>query len=197
MTIIPTFADPEPDQLDRAISEVGNPGSQAWREARTWATTWDEEPWGPAGDPGGDPLVIDGDVGILGGRRIPVRVQHGVAYIGEPARFGQCGQCAELACTFLLERGAAPVYVIGRLFGAHQQWVEFQSGDHWYVLDAMLDDQPWPRELYYAALHARAGTRLTIPDRAAVDALRHVNTLGSRAEVLKRLAPAGVQQIKE
>ena len=196
MTFVPAFSDPD-DPISRAIAGIADPLTRQEREARTWGRHLDEEWWGPAGDAGGDPLVIEGDAAILAGRRIPVRVEHGIAYIGPRDRFGRCGECSLLACEYLLDHHpeATPIYAIGRAFGVHQQWAEVKLAGRWYVFDWMLTDEPWERAEYYAALHATVGTRLLIPDRAAVDALRHIDALGSRAQVLERLAPFGIRQI--
>lgn len=121
-----------------------------------------------------------------------------------PDRAGSCVAYALLACDRLLRAGASDVtFVLGRVFGLFQQsWCEAQADEDgpWWVADLTLDDErPFPREAYYAAMHATVGTRVPVPDLATLDALRELaeenETLrGSRAAFLERLSAAVSRQ---
>jgi len=157
------------DPLDSAIAAAINPPDQLDRELAAWSRAEDEAFWGPRGDPGGAAIQMEnGPVVILGDRRVPAAIEGGVVHVGLPGRVGYCAAWALEAVERLLRRGDVPTLVFGRAFGAQQTWAE--AGET--VWDLTLSEEPWNRDEYYAALHAAVGTRLPIPDRATLAALR-------------------------
>jgi hypothetical protein len=153
-----------PDLIGRAIAAINGPGVSASRLLRFLAKVEDEAFWGRAEDAGGAPVVAedspDGTVLILGGRRVPAVLSGGTWHVGLPGRISFCAAWAVEAVERQLRDGAAPALVFGRAFGAAQTWAE-AGGKVW---DLTLSDEPWDRDEYHNALHARAQTRLEIPD---------------------------------
>jgi hypothetical protein len=155
-----------PDLIGAAI----DPPDQLDREMAAWSRAEDVAFWGPAEDAGGAAVVAeqtpDGTVLILGGRRVPAVLADGVWHVGLPGRVSFCAAWAVEAVGRLLRDGAAPSLCFGRAFGSAQSWTEARG----QVWDLTLSDAPWDREEYHNALHARAQTRLEIPDLATLNA---------------------------
>jgi hypothetical protein len=171
LTTVAFDNEPRLDPLDRAIAWTENPPDPAARVFLAAAMDVDREWWG-TGDPGGDPLVLDGVYAIVCGRRVPALVSGSLARVGLPARLGYCLPWAIVACARLLRQpGATSVaLILGTAFSVHQSWTEYQQDGRWYVSDLTLDDgSPFDRDAYYRDLHAVVGTRVPIPDRAALD----------------------------
>jgi hypothetical protein len=131
-----------------------------------WSRAEDVAFWGPAVDGPGDPVVMeqtpDGTVLVLGGRRVPAALAGGEWRTGLPGRVGRCAAFALVAVEQILRDhpDAAPSLCFGRAFGSQQTWAE-AGGQVW---DLTLSEEPWDRDEYYRALHARPGTRVEIPD---------------------------------
>jgi len=159
-----------PDPIGAAIAAINDPPDQLDRMMALWSKVEDETFWGPAVDAGGAPVVaaqtVDGTILNLGGRKVPAFLEGGTWHVGLPGRISRCAAFAILAVERLLADGASPALVFGRAFGSQQTWTE-AGGQVW---DLTLSDQPWDRDDYYAALHARPGTRLEIPDVATLAA---------------------------
>jgi len=182
--------------------------------ARLWPATAeelaeDEEWFGPRVDPGGDPIQLaqGAPAGlILAGRRVPLvyDAATGIAHVGIVERASQCGAWGTAAIERVLsERGDTAQGValcFGRCFGGNgQTWAEFFDEGRWQVYDLATSDGPFPRAVYLRAVHAVCGTRLAIPNRAALAALWRAFADGAwesgrRRETLSPQALARYQQ---
>ena len=193
---------PYPDRLDMAIDLVEDPVDEADKMRMIAAHDLDLEWWGHDGDPGGDVLRVesgpDGPYALLAGRRVPALIDGDVVRLGIPDRLGYCAAWALVAVERLIrdpEVAPSVALVFGRGYGNQQTWTEFRdAAGQWCVLDLTLSGAPFARPDYYASLHARAGTRIPIPDRATLDAFREATKFVDpwdepRDEFLARLAP--------
>ena len=189
-----------PDRVDMAIDLADDPVDQHTKMEMIEAHDRDREWWGPDGDPGGTVLRVEqgpeGPYALLAGRRVPALIDGDVVRLGIPARVGYCAAWALTACERLIEDETTEVaLVFGRGYSNQQAWVEFPDAQgRWWVLDLTLSGAPFDRDAYYAALHARAGTRIPIPDRATLDAFREATKSVDpwdvpRDEFMARLAP--------
>ena len=193
------------DRLDMAIGLVDDPVDQHTKMLMIEAHDQDLAWWGPDGDPGGDVLRVErgpeGPYALLAGRRVPAFIDGDVVRLGLRDRIGFCAAWALTACERLIEDETTEVaLVFGRGYSNQQAWVEFPDAQgRWWVLDLTLSGAPFDRDAYYAALHARAGTRVPIADRPTLDAFRSLAALYDpwdqpRDEFLARLAPRERQE---
>lgn len=68
--------------------------------------------------------------------------------------------------------------MLGRAFGcAQQSWAELTRAGVTLVHDLTLDEEPFERAAYMAALHASVGTRIPL-DRTRLAALRAIGERG-------------------
>ena len=195
-----------PDRLDMAIGLVEDPVDQHTKMEMIAAHDRDLEWWGPDGDPGGDVLRVEqgpeGPYALLAGRRVPALIDGDVIRLGLRDRAGYCAAWALTAVERMLgdPEASSVALIFGRGFGNQQSWCEYQdAAGRWMVSDLTLSGAPFDRDAYYAALHARAGTRVPIADRPTLDAFRSLAALYDpwdqpRDEFLARLAPRERQE---
>jgi len=195
-----------PLTFDERYAFAVDPPDQRTKRDILWHNARDADWWGPGGNPGVVPVRLEQDRAgtfvTLAGRRVPALIDGAILRVGIPGRVGYCAAWALTAADRLLRdpEASSVVLVFGRVFGSAQQaWCEYNAGGRPMVADLTLDETPFERSAYEAALLARAGTRIPMPDRATLAAFREAAELADpwdepRDRFLARLSAAGAAE---